>query len=481
MRTIDMVSTIQNLDIQISRMNIGHYIILGLAVFYPLEEFIEKWIPRGFFYEAIRYGSEIILISLLIWVTVTRSFLSGRWKSTPIDIPLFLLLLFSLLSSLFNDLPISLFLLGIRPFIRFVTVFYIIVQLGYNRMFSERFAQFCIITASTISLIAILQSIIGFPATNFLLPENVEFGGEIVRAGTRGLLASRTRVFSTLGRYDTLGTYLTIIFLLITSLYWIKSIPKKYYYLFVLFSIPAMLLSYSRQSWLATTIGVVILMIIYKKYRNLVAIGIVFIGGILVILLFLSRYSFYSGDQAEISLINRLLEPFSQRYLEISRFNYGRLFVIFDVSSRILARAPLLGFGPGNFGSLTARFFGRDFSSLIDIRPESAYLINDVNWVTLLGQIGLIGVFLFGSMLFLMILRSRNKYKVSDDLVLRGYAGSLIAIVFVFVLMGFFGPNFEVRQVSFFVWSIAGIVFSFRLSDYSSSNSIKINQSPQNA
>jgi O-antigen ligase len=338
------------------------------------------------------------------------------------------------------------------------------VQLGYSQNFAKSFAQVCLIVASFVSLIAILQSIIGLPASIFLLPENVEIGGVLVRMGARQFLAERTRVFSTLGRYDTLGTYLSILILLITSLYWARAIPKKYYYWFAMLSLSALILSYSRQSWLVTMVGFLILMVLHKKFHYLFSLGVFSAITILVLLVFFSGYIYYSSDQANVSFLNRILEPFSQRYLEISRYSYGRLFVIFEVSRRILDRAPLLGFGPGNFGTLTARFLGRDFSSLIDLNPESARLINDVNWVTILGQVGLIGTILFGIILILMIVRSRKIFRLTEDPVLRGYAGSLVAILVAFIIMGFFGPNFEVRQVSFFVWAIAGIVFSIRIS-----------------
>jgi len=453
------------------RSTFPYLFIIGLAVFFPIEEFIEKWLPRGSIYEAVRFGSEFILIALLIWVFVTKSFIPGKWKKTPIDLPLFLLLFFSMVSTLFNDLPISLYLLGLRPILRFITVFYIIVQLGYNRIFSERFAKVCLIIASSVSLIAILQSIIGLPASYFLLPEDVEVGGEFVREGARQFIATRTRVFSTLGRYDTLGTFLSVMILLVTSLYWTKAIPKRYYYWFLMFSIPALILSYSRQSWLVILVGVLILMILHKKYQHLFIFGIISASVVFIILIFLSGYIYYSSNQVNVPLLNRILEPFSQRYLEISRYNYGRLFVIVEVSRRILEKAPLLGFGPGNFGSLTARFFGRDFSSLINLNPESAHLINDVNWVTVLGQLGLIGTLLLGVILILMIVSSRKIFKYTKDPLLRGYASSLVAILVGFMIMGFFGPNFEVRQVSFFVWAIAGIVFSIQISKIASQTS----------
>ena len=334
------------------KMNFAHLAIIGLTIFYPLEEFLEKWIPRGIIYELVRYGTELIILTLLIWIIITRSIIPGKWKTTPIDFPLLILLMLSLISTIFNDLPLSFYLLGLRPIIRFIVVFYIIVQLGYNRKFSETFSQTILIVASFVCMIAILQSLIGLQATYFLLPENVEFGGEIVRQGARQFLPARTRVFSTLGRYDTLGTYLSIVILLITSLYWKKMVPKKNFIIFLVLSVPALILSYSRQSWLVTTVGIVILMVLNRKHRHLLYLSI--LGGlaILIILVFFSGYVYYSSDQIDVSFLNRMLEPFSQRYLEISRNNYGRLFVIIEVSQRILEKAPLIGFGPGNFCSL---------------------------------------------------------------------------------------------------------------------------------
>ena len=455
-------------NLSIFRFQLAHLIVLGLCIFYPLEEFLEKWIPRGTFYEIVRYGGEFILLTLLVWMIITKSIILGRWKSTPIDLFLVFFLIFSLISTLINDLPLNVYILGLRPLVRFISVFYLIIQMGYNDVFARRFAQICLLVAGFVSVIAVLQSIIGMPITNFLLPKDVEVGGELVRAGVRQYLASRTRVFSTLGRYDTLGTYLSVIILMVTSLYWARIFrKKKYFHYFLICAVPALILSYSRQSWLVSILGIVILMVLYRKYALLGALGLFSIFAILITIIFLSSYSYYSSDLVDVSFVNRLLEPFSLRYFEISRYSYGRLFVIVEVSTRILQRAPLFGFGPGNFGTLTTRYLGHDFSSLIDIRPESAYLVNDVNWVTILGQIGLIGTFFFGAILIIMILRSRKIFKFVSDPLMKGYAGALVAILVAFIIMGFFGPNFEVRQVSFFVWSIAGIVFSYRYSKIS--------------
>jgi hypothetical protein len=182
---------------------------------------------------------------------------------------------------------------------------------------------------------------------------------------------------------------------------------------------------------------------------------------IALILLVMIPNARYLGTvaSANASIIERLLEPFSERYLEVSRYNYGRLYVIFEVGSRLLSKVPWLGFGPGKFGSLTARYFGYDFTVLINVPESAATWINDVNWITLLGQIGVLGLASFVWIWAALSFYSINIYKKTTTPLIKSLALFYTSAIVVYLFLGFFGPNFEVRQISYYVWSLGGILF----------------------
>ena len=434
-------------------------VVYFLAVFIPLEEFIEKWLPTGLIYEGVRYSGEIFLLISIFSVLLSKLVLQKRWRSTPVDKPLVALLIAITISATINNVPLKFTVLGIRPFLRYIPILLIIAQVGIKEDIAERLIKWIYILGIIISSIAILQSIIGLPATYFLMPKDVVVSGEVVREGLRQLVGVHTRVFSTMGRYDTLGTYLCILILIGFGQYYYSSNPnKKILRIFIILALPAIILSYSRQSWLALFIGVMV--ILFLSNRKKMAIGILLIAviGLLFLTIVFPAAVQYSSNLPDVTFINRILEPFSARYYEISRYSSGRLFVITEVSSRILTKAPIFGFGPARFGSLTTRYLGFDFSSLIDLNPESAFLVNDVNWVTLLGQIGLIGITFFIFLLFSMGFYAYKQFNKNGSEFRKGLALGYIGAIAAFIILGFFGPNFEVRQVSYFIWLFGGIL-----------------------
>lgn len=434
-------------------------VVYFLAFFIPLEEFIEKWLPTGLIYEGVRYSGEIFILISLASVLFNKFVVQKRWRTTPVDKPIIVLLIAIILSAVINSVNLKFTVLGIRPFLRYIPVLLILAQVGIKENIAKEFIKWIYILGTIISSIAIIQSVFGLPVTYFLLPKAVVVSGEIVREGLRQLVGVHTRVFSTMGRYDTLGTFLCILILIAFGLYYYSSNPnKKILRIFLVLAIPAILLSYSRQSWVALFVGIMVILFLSKRKKIAIGILLLLVLGLLFLTIVFPAAIQYSSNLPNVTFINRLLEPFSARYFEISRYSYGRLFVITEVSSRILVKAPIFGFGPARFGSLTTRYLGFDFSSLIDLNPESAFLVNDVNWVTLLGQIGLLGIIFFVILLVSMGNYSYKLFNRNGSDFRKGLSLGYIGAIAAFILLGFFGPNFEVRQVSYFIWLFGGIL-----------------------
>ncbi|HRQ39348.1 MAG TPA: hypothetical protein PLD25_15685 [Chloroflexota bacterium] len=446
------------------------WFIFFLIFYIPLEEFIQKWIPRGTLYEIARFGGEGLLLIILLFVLLEKMRRGFLWQRNPLDLPLLLFFIVVFVSGIINKTPLIVGLLGIRPLIRYVMVYYILVQMGVSQKFFQKSIKWTYIVAATVVFIGLLQTIIGMPLTQLLIPGDVLIGDVVARQGLRHVVSARTFIFSTLGRYDTLGIYLSLHLLVAYALLGVADKPhKRYLRLFILFALFALILTYSRQSWIVLILGLGIISFLSPR-RLFVQTRLVYIliALLLPMLYFVLRpYAAYLGAAAGVdaSVFERIVEPLSPQYIQVSRYSYGRLFVIFEVGSRLLSLAPIWGLGPGQFGSLVTRFFGIPFNDVVGVPDSAAHFINDVNWIIILGQVGLAGVITYLA-IYLNLAKSayRYSYKIKQTTYWRekGVALGYVACIFVFLILGFFGPNFEVRQSSFYIWLWGGLLIGRR-------------------
>lgn len=459
------------------------WLIIFLIFYIPLEEFIEKWIPRGPLYEMARFGGEGLLLIVLLFVLLEKMRRGFLWRRNPLDLPLLLFVIVVIVSGIINKTPLVVALLGIRPLIRYIMVYYILVQMGVSQEFFRKSIKWTYIIAAIVVSLGLLQTIFGMPFTQILLPGDVVVGDVVARQGVRHLVSARTFIFSTMGRYDTLGIYLTLHLLLAYALYGVAGkLHRQYLRLFILFALLALILTYSRQSWIALILGLGIISFLSPR-RLFVQTRLIyiFIALLLPVLYFVLRpYAAYLGAAAGVdaSAFERIVEPLSQQYIQVSRHSYGRLFVIFEVGPRLLSLAPIWGLGPGQFGSLVTRFFGIPFNEIVGVPDSAAHYINDVNWIIILGQLGLAGVMTYLA-IYLNLAKSayRHSRKIMQTTYWRekGVALGYVACIIVFLILGFLGPNFEVRQSSFYIWLWGGLLIGRRYN----SDPFNANNDPQ--
>lgn len=104
------------------------YALFALAAYTPFEEFLLKWVPDEIYFYArfAHYG----FIGACLMVIVLRRFVEGRpiWIRTPLDVPLALFMLFSVISMLVNDSPPGAFLFSYQPLLRFIVLAFYAVQ-----------------------------------------------------------------------------------------------------------------------------------------------------------------------------------------------------------------------------------------------------------------------------------------------------------------------------------------------------------------
>jgi hypothetical protein len=390
--------------------------------------------------------------------------LGGKpWKRTPLDLPLLLLVGTGVVSAVFNQVPPIVLLMGLRITLRYALLFYLVVQIGYSTAQARRLLLYLLGMATLVIGIGLVQAIVGPPMNEFLRVSDIQLN-DTTRRAIRFVMVHGRYIFSTLGRYDAFGIYALYILLIVLA--WIINHPQRHrgWYFLGVATVIGLILSLSRQAWLAGYIALWVWAIAARKKWAALILLVLFAVPVLIVLLafaFPDLVRYYSASEmGEITFVSRLLSSFSEDYIRVSSSAGGRLFVLREVSQRILELSPLTGFGPGRFGTLTASYYGYSNAEILGMTQGEVYLVYDVNWVTLLGQYGTIGV-----IAFLLVFRAGwykavSLYRTATDPFVRTVALAASGIVPAFLVLGFFGPNFEQRIVAMYPWLLLALVMT---------------------
>jgi hypothetical protein len=438
-------------------------LVVFLVVLYaPVELFVQKWLPDTIG-AASRFVSEALLLFILAALFTERLLLYKPWKRTPLDVPLFIFISVGVLSALVNQVPPLVAVLGLRILLRYVLLFYLVVQIGFSRKATRRLIVAMLGVASVVFGIGLAQALIGPSLTEVLHVAETKVGTTVLRESvSSGVSLARGRyIFSTLGRYDMLGQYTVIILLLLLALYLYYPRRRGILRWLILTTGICLLLTMSRQSWLAMYAALWSWALLSKKKWAIGLLPLLLLVPVTLVgmaYLFPHLVRYYPGSElVQATILTRSLEMFSSEYFEVSAYSAGRLYVLRYVGQRILQLVPLLGFGPGRFGSLTATYFQFSAAESLGMAEGQVRLVNDVNWISILGQYGLIGTLAFLVMFVALWRYARRMYKRLSDPLAKSVALVCVGSIVAFLVLGFFGPNFEQRVISMYVWLIAGL------------------------
>ena len=435
-----------------------------LAVYLPFESVLLKFSPDDVYVFA-RYGSEA-LIYLVTLVVLWRIF-SGRqpYRPTRFDLPFLLFLIVLLASTIVNLVPPTIAVLGARQILRFMIVFFLIVQIDPSKLFVKKLTWILFSIVVFQSLLGISQSFIGEPLDNFLLPsEERSLGSIVLTEGVEQFWDPGSRVFATLGRYDRLGNFLYVFLLLATGFLFTKKMRDKHTWMPWIFAlgVPAMILTYSRSSWFAFIFGFVLIGLLIKKDRRVLA-------GLGAFVLFLGIVLGTSGLNVSMlaegpgqTLSERFYESFSYARWRGEYYGLGRVFWFIHTPLSVVAVSPILGFGPGQFGG----------GAVAALRNTSVYEalglpygvfgtegFIDNNWFSLWGETGTLGMFfylwLYGGLFFFALKVARESKDPFTQSIALGVAAIFLGIAF----NAFTSTILEIRTSAFYLWLYAGFLY----------------------
>ena len=468
------------------------YLLIALVIYLPLEDAILQAFTTHTVIERV-VPDILLLLAFGIRLALAR-LRRDQVFGTPLDLPLLVIVLVALVSFYVNHVHVSVAAQGVYVLVRYALVFY----LAASSRFTERDVQ---VLVRMLVAVAALQCFVG--AVQFALLRLAGFH-----------LYNFEFVQGTIGYSNTFGMFLTIACVLALACYspsWVQR-PRALLALLIASSAAVMILALSRQSLVSLAIGWIGVALLGRQYLRLrsfhlplaAATGVAIVGFSALMLVAspaptssasrtgsqaratatahvgqstvtpiasatpsphpapkptassgTNAYDRFIGDKAKKSGLSSLLST--------NFYQNSRLYEIANGGQAILQQSPVVGFGPGTFGGQATfkdhAFYERLHVGLLLSDPHHTY-VADVEWMTIFGQLGLVGLLAFIA-LFIQIWRlARRAFTTSGLETTRRLAIATMALIPVWLAVGFTGPNFELRPVSIWIWLLPGIVLS---------------------
>lgn len=448
----------------------SQYIIYLLLVWLPLESVILRYTPIDY-YSYVKYFPEILLYAtvLLGWL----KFMFRKFKfypDSPINRWLLVFVVVSFVSLLLNWYHPIYWLLGLRQLLRFALVFFLILLENYSRETKYNFIKLGLAIIFLEAIFGIVQYLAGGKLDQYLFFSEAVTVGSARLGAIEQFWAPGSRVFATLGRYDRLGSLLA---LGLTALFpWLYCLKKEihkilYWTAFGVISL-ALILTYSRASWLSALFGIIFIGLWVMRDERVKKV-LRFLT--IILFVYLSAFAVLQGNVAQI--VDKPVQPLSERILEAvswrswqgSYEGYGRIFFIVNTPLRVVADSPLFGVGLGNYGGGVAAAF---MNTAVYDRLHLPFGVQNVfgqidnNWWSIWGETGTLGLLAWIMVLWSLFVFGKNKSWAEKDPAERALARGLVGAVIGIMIVGFFGPYFEFRTLMFYFWVLAGCVVSGR-------------------
>ena len=451
------------------------YGILALAIYIPFEPFLLKFVSNDIYPYDRFAGEELLLI--LLFVVILKRLIKKDFKliKTPIDLPFILFILVALVSMIWNFNPLHIGLLGLRQTLRFIILFYAAVYAGLKKETIKKIIWILLVVVLFEVLIGLGQVVVGEGASDFLMsqPRKV-FGLESTEVGGE-FYASGQRIFATLGRYDKFGTFLCFFILISLGLAYElrKSRIFKFLLGLILLSIPTLILSYSRMSWIGFALGLGLISIWIKKDKRVLI-------GFVSLIIFLSSYFLFTNiriskieNRPKMTIQERFLEMFSPQHIKWSYQGKGRLYFIIQTPIKVVRHSPIFGVGPGMYGGgvVTALHNTEVYDKLgLPFGAEGVRGEIDNSWFSIWGEYGTLGLILFLWIIISLFKYTLNIYRKSRDRFTRGLALGYLGAIGAVSLQSFLGPYFEVRTLVLYFWLIGGLIVSLGIKETLNNN-----------
>jgi len=368
-------------------------------------------------------------------------------------------------SLVLNTVPLVNGLLGLRQIIRFILMFFAVTYLNPSGSQIRLYLKVMFGVVIFEGVLGLIQSFVGGPLDELLIPSEQRFYESIqLTSGTPQFWSPGTRVFATMGRYDQLGTFLSLFFLTgIGLLYKLKdSVEKKRIMIAIGLAMPALVLTLSRASWFGFALGVFVISVVLMRDTR---VRFAFMAFIIAV----ASYAAFSGlavryiiDYPDQTVVERFFEAFSYERWRGEYYGYGRLYWMVQTVTVVVPSAPLFGVGPGQYGGGAAAALSnvRAYQELnlpFGVYGSEGYIDN--NWFSLWGETGTLGFAFYLWMFVALGLMALHVFRKAKKPLSQGLALGLIGVLWAVALQAMLGTYLEVRTLALYLWILAALVF----------------------
>lgn len=293
----------------------------------------------------------------------------------------------------------------LRKFLTMYLLFYGVKRLVWDNMDVDRILKIIISVATLLSLHGFVEKL---SQRQWLIP----------RTWMEGFIspANAERIYGLLGNPNSMGLFMAVS--IVASLVLLRTTSKRVWYIPLALSVGTFLLSFSRGSWIAIVIAVIVYLALARKKGMLkqVIIGVA-AGYVLVFLPINFADGFIVsnfGDQIEQRAIEinkgstlggRFGSSFNEETLSRSA-NTGRLFFV-KKGIEVLKDYPMIGTGFATFGDSAALVYSSPIYEKYGLKGIYDYMgrdfYSDNQYIQVIAQTGVIGTIVFAVFLLHML------------------------------------------------------------------------------
>ncbi len=225
----------------------------------------------------------------------------------------------------------------------------------------------------------------------------------------------------------------------------------------IIIGIAGLVLSYSRGAWAALVLGIMAGLIIhYKRMRLLlIMIVILFIGSVSWLSIN-DNYLQFSPDYQH-TIFHSDFSEHLQATVTLKDVSNAERFYRWVAAANMIAAKPITGFGPNNFYNNYKPYAVNGFKTWVSNNPDHSS-VHNYFLLTALEQ-GIIGLILFSTLLFAMLLKTEQLYHQMQNRFYRSIAITTGIILVMIATVNFLSDLIETDKIGSLFWLSLGIIF----------------------
>jgi hypothetical protein len=467
-----------------------------LAAITSFEDLILKFLPvpeKIFFYS--RFLSELSIYIAFILVVANKLFKRIPLSRTPLDLPILFFIGSAVISIIVNHSPIFGSIVNLRPLLRFILLFYLIVNLKITVNQASKITH-SIIWAGTLQVaIGMLQYLSRGALDNLLLPRatDIDIGGV---SKTYILLKTGREagsIYAAAGDTVIYSVFLVLIFILIISkqhtLFFVKNkkntvlikdkfarnkknITKILPLIRILFLFIAIALTYVRSSLFAAII--IGLRHSARTFGRVKTFIVLFLAMVLVIIVFTAIPPEFISEakSTQKSIFSDISGIFTPEYINVAKKQ--RLGALIGIVPTVIFNKPILGYGADQISAIDGLNASK-ISFLTKVWTEEGF--KDVYWAAILTFYGLAGLISMAWMFWRLYYCARMIYKFSNQQITKEISLAVRYIVISTSFLLFLNRAIEFRIYGFYFWLLPGLMFSLYIQEKNNSDNFVKKQS----